>query len=156
NDLAQDLLRYLHDEPVSACSPTAGYRLWKFVRRHRGPVLAAASMVLLLLSGITGTSVGLVHAQKARDDAILAERAERKAKETAERREAQVRTVLDFVESKIMAAARPFSEEGGLGSEVTLRDAVEAALPYLADDFKKQPLVEARLRLTLGYSFYYL
>jgi len=35
NGLARDLGRYLHDEPVEACPPSTGYRLRKFVRKHR-------------------------------------------------------------------------------------------------------------------------
>ena len=50
NGLAADLQRYLDDEPVQACPPSARYRLRKFVRRHRGPVLAVA----LVLSGAAG------------------------------------------------------------------------------------------------------
>src|SRR5262249_51255461 len=38
---AQDLERFLNHEPVAAGPPTAGYRLRKFLRRHRGPVAAA-------------------------------------------------------------------------------------------------------------------
>ena len=36
--LAADVERYLADEPVEACPPSAAYRLRKFVRRHKGPV----------------------------------------------------------------------------------------------------------------------
>jgi serine/threonine protein kinase len=35
NGFAQDIQRYLADEPVLACPPSAGYRLRKFARRHR-------------------------------------------------------------------------------------------------------------------------
>ena len=35
NGLAADLRRYLDDEPVQACPPSAGYRLRKFARRNR-------------------------------------------------------------------------------------------------------------------------
>ena len=41
NGFAMDVQRYLADEPVQACPPSAGYRLRKFVRRNKGPVLAA-------------------------------------------------------------------------------------------------------------------
>ena len=41
NGLATDLQRYLADEPVEACPPSVRYRLRKFVRRNKGPVLAA-------------------------------------------------------------------------------------------------------------------
>src|SRR5262249_3005778 len=42
---AMDLQRYLADEPVLAGPPSWSYRLRKFVRRNRGPVLAAGVMV---------------------------------------------------------------------------------------------------------------
>jgi len=41
NGFAMDVQRYLADEPVQACPPSAWYRLRKFVRRNKGPVLAA-------------------------------------------------------------------------------------------------------------------
>src|SRR5262249_45057634 len=40
--LARDIERYLHDEPVQACPPSAWYRLRKFVRRNRRAPPAAA------------------------------------------------------------------------------------------------------------------
>src|SRR5216117_258318 len=42
NGLATDVQHYLADEPVLAGPPSTGYRLRKFVRRHKGPALAAA------------------------------------------------------------------------------------------------------------------
>ncbi len=175
--LALDIEHYLNDEPVAACPPSRGYRIRKFVRRHKGPVLAASSMLLLLVAGIFGTTWGLVQAQQARDDAELAAQAEaaqkrvalanatkaraaadaeKIAKETAQARDAETHAVLDFVDTRVFAAARPKNEDGGLGAEVSLRDAVEAALPVLANSFTDQPLIEARLRITLGNSFWYL
>ena len=40
--LARDIQRYLADEAVEARPPSAGYRLSKFLRRNKGPVIAAA------------------------------------------------------------------------------------------------------------------
>jgi serine/threonine protein kinase/tetratricopeptide (TPR) repeat protein len=67
---AADVQRYLHDDPVLACPPSASYRLRKFVRRHKGPVLAASVIVLLLVAGIVGTSTGLVRALAAEQQAV--------------------------------------------------------------------------------------
>ena len=80
----------------------------------------------------------------------------RRRKEDASWREAETKAVLDFVENKVFAAARPEGQEGGLGRDVTLRQAVEAAVPFVARSFRDQPLIEARLRMTLGTSFCYL
>jgi serine/threonine protein kinase len=62
---AADVQRYLGDEPVQAGPPTTWYRLRKFMRRHRGPVLAAAAVVVALVGGMVGTTLGLVRAEQA-------------------------------------------------------------------------------------------
>jgi serine/threonine protein kinase/tetratricopeptide (TPR) repeat protein len=62
NSLEKDIERYLHDEPVHACPPSAAYRLRKFVRRNRGPVLSVSIIAMLLLAAIVGTTIGLVRA----------------------------------------------------------------------------------------------
>src|SRR5262245_40033177 len=61
NGFAMDVQRYLADEPVQACPPSAGYRLRKFVRRHKRTVLAAGLVVFALIAGLIGTAWGLVH-----------------------------------------------------------------------------------------------
>jgi serine/threonine protein kinase len=56
---AMDVQRYLADEPVLACPPSAGYRLRKFIRRNKGG-LAVAGIILffmLLLGGGIGYMV---------------------------------------------------------------------------------------------------
>jgi tetratricopeptide (TPR) repeat protein len=160
NGLGMDVQHYLADEPVQACPPTVGYRLRKLFRRNKGPMLAAGLVLLALVVGIIGTTWALVREadraegeRRAKRDAVAAAEAEMKAKETAETREAETRAVLDFVENKIISAARPEIVEGGLGREVTLRKALEAALPFVEKSFTDQPLIEARLRCTLAKSF---
>jgi tetratricopeptide (TPR) repeat protein len=52
---AADVQRYLKDEPVQACPPSASYRLRKFARRNK-PALAVAGLILFvtLLLGTGG------------------------------------------------------------------------------------------------------
>jgi serine/threonine protein kinase/tetratricopeptide (TPR) repeat protein len=156
NGLAMDLQRYLADEPVLAGPPSNSYRLKKFVRRNRGSVMAVAVVILALVVGIVGTTLGLIEARRQRDAAETAATAEKQAKETAQEREGETKAVLEFVESKVFAAARPKDEEGGQGFDVKLADAVRAALPFLDKSFTDQPLIEGRLRMTMGNSFLYL
>jgi eukaryotic-like serine/threonine-protein kinase len=52
NALARDVQRYLADEAVEARSPTAGYRFGKFVRRHKGQVIAASLVLTTVLGGL--------------------------------------------------------------------------------------------------------
>src|SRR5947207_4403600 len=79
--LAADVQRYLDDEPVQACPPTAGYRLRKFARRNKGPVAAGSALAALLLLGTVGTSVGLAWALQAEHTATLAAANEARAKD---------------------------------------------------------------------------
>jgi eukaryotic-like serine/threonine-protein kinase len=74
--LALDIQRYLADEPVLAGPPSVGYRVRKFVRRHRGQVIAAALVLAALVAGIVGTTAGMIRAWRAEAgsrDALAAE-----------------------------------------------------------------------------------
>jgi tetratricopeptide (TPR) repeat protein len=162
NGLARDVQRYLADEVVEARPPSTGYRLRKLARKHRALLTTATVIVVLLVGGIVGTTVGLFRARAAEQDAVLAQTAEaeqrrlaeanaekalaaaaaeKTAKEAAEMRKAETQTVLDFIEWMFDEA----------DEKTTLRQAVEGALPNVGDtSFKGQPLMEARVRLTLG------
>ncbi|MGH9383547.1 MAG: protein kinase domain-containing protein, partial [Vicinamibacterales bacterium] len=49
--LADDLARHFRHEPVSARRPNPAYRLRKFARRKRGPLLAAAAVAIAVVAG---------------------------------------------------------------------------------------------------------
>jgi serine/threonine protein kinase len=167
NGFAIDVQRYLADEPVQACPPSVGYRLRKFARRNKGPVLAAGLVLLAILAGSTVSIWQAVRATRAAEAERLAKLAEADraegerqakqqaitAKQTAEAREAETAAVLEFVETRIFAAARPEGQEGGLGHDVALAKAIESAVPFVDKSFTDQPVIAARLRLTLGRSF---
>src|SRR5438876_8384994 len=76
NGFAADIQRYLAEEPVLAGPPSAAYRLRKFLRRNRRPVLAACLVMLALVGGIVGTTLGLIAARRERDAAAAAAAAE--------------------------------------------------------------------------------
>ncbi len=89
NGLAADLRRHLNNEPVTARPPSAGYRLQKFVRRHKGPVVAASLVLLALVAGIAGTTFELIRARKARAAEVQRAEGERQAKLDAETRRSE-------------------------------------------------------------------
>ena len=62
--LADDVARWLRDEPVAAGPPNAALRLRKFVRRHRLGVAVGATAALGLLGALGGTGYGLLQAQR--------------------------------------------------------------------------------------------
>jgi hypothetical protein len=124
NGLAMDVRRYLSDEPVVAGPPGSGYRLRKFLRRNKGPVLAAAAVLLALLGGIAGTTWQAVRANRAwqaeAEQLIEAERAweaeaaraegERQANELARKRLSHVEKANDILAS-VFRDLDPTAEE---------------------------------------------
>jgi WD40 repeat protein/serine/threonine protein kinase len=67
--LAADVERYLNDEPVEACPPSALYRLRKLVRRNRAAVVAASVVFAGLLLGAAVSTWQAVRATLAESDA---------------------------------------------------------------------------------------
>src|SRR5262245_17903383 len=113
---AADVGRYLNDEPVLACSPSAGYRLRKFARRNRGG-LAVAGLALSFLV-LLGSAIGWA----------LRDRSARQAEAAHQVRESLTRARVWVVEDKL-ALARQFLAEarGRIGTD-------RAALRSLAEE----------------------
>jgi WD40 repeat protein len=110
--LAMDLQHYLDDEPVQACPPSVRYRMGKFVRRHKGPVLAAVAVVLALVGGIIGTTWGLIRATEARAVAVI-EAHQKEAALAAARQSARDATDQLFLALWNRARAGRFSRQMG-------------------------------------------
>jgi tetratricopeptide (TPR) repeat protein len=127
----------------------ADERLAQAGRRRR--VLAVAAGVLL--AGVAGTTAGLVRAEGKRVEAEAARRSEAEQKRVAVAKEAEATAALDFLDENVFAAARPAGQDGGLGKDTTLCQAITAAIPALDQRFASSPLVEARLRRTLGTTY---
>jgi serine/threonine protein kinase len=122
NALARDVQRYLADETVEARPPSAGYRLGKLLRRNKGPVLAAGVVVLALLAGVVGTTLGLIHAEQRRREAEVA-----RADEAEQRRLAQAN------EAKALKAV-------AAEKEAKQRESAQRAKAELARDRTRQAL----------------
>jgi serine/threonine protein kinase/tetratricopeptide (TPR) repeat protein len=119
--LAMEIQRYLADEPVLAGPPTLRYRLRKFVVRNKGPVAAGSIILLCLVGGIIGTSLGLVWAMHERDDKTKALGAETEAK----------RAAVSAGQAKAQALA---AETKARAAEQQARDKAMAALRSMTDE----------------------
>ena len=73
NGLARDIERYLSDEPVEACPPSATYRLRKFARKNRAALTTAAAIALLLVASVAVSTWQAVRATNAEAAARVAE-----------------------------------------------------------------------------------
>jgi tetratricopeptide (TPR) repeat protein/tRNA A-37 threonylcarbamoyl transferase component Bud32 len=172
--LAEDVERWMADEPVSAWRESLARRVRRWGRRNR---TAVAAILVALVSGVAG--LGAVAGVQARANAALGaknlqltaaqattERALTQTQEEKRKTEAalaqseasrqRAEAVLGFLKDDVLASARPEGQEGGLGVDVTVRKAVEAAEPKIARAFQDQPVVEADVRDTLGTTYWYL
>jgi eukaryotic-like serine/threonine-protein kinase len=165
--LAMDVTKWLDDEPVPAYREPLSARAGRWMRRHRTAVIGAVAAGLVGLIGLGAVAVvqtrsnqELKLANQKTKDALDAEtkakgetqKALAKSDEARQRAEA----VLGFLRNDVLAAARPEGQDGGLGVAVTVREAIDAAEPQIAERFKDQPLIEAEVRETLGLTYWYL
>jgi WD40 repeat protein/serine/threonine protein kinase len=63
--LAADVQRYLNDETVEACPPSAWYRFRKFARRNKRALASAAVLALAALVGVAALAVSTVLVSRA-------------------------------------------------------------------------------------------
>jgi WD40 repeat protein/serine/threonine protein kinase len=91
--LARDIERYLSDEPVEACPPSAGYRLRKFARKYRAPLRAAAAFLLLLILGVVASTWQAIRA-------TVAERAAQSSERVAENRKLEADVARNLAERR--------------------------------------------------------
>jgi serine/threonine protein kinase len=140
NSLARDLQRYLADEPVEARPPSAAYRLHKFLRRNKGPVVAASLVLLALLAGIVGTTWGLFEAQR------QAQRARDEAAAKGQARQAEAARAEGERRAKLEAQTQKTLAEAARDNEARERGYAEAIAQFVKDDFLALTSVEGQGR----------
>ncbi len=138
--LAADILHHLADEPITAAAPSQAYRMRRFVRRNKPAVLTSGSIVIVLIAGIIGTTIGLIGQARQRARAEL--------REQDARIQAAIAKAVNQFQSDMLASADPAKL---LGDKVTVLQVVTAAVAELdAGKLNDEPLVEASVRLTIG------
>jgi tetratricopeptide (TPR) repeat protein len=145
---AADVLRYLHDEPVQACPPSAWYRFRKFARRNRGAFVTASALVLAVLFAVIGLAINnwLVTREKEAKEAALG-RAVRE-KERADQNLVRARTAVKEYLFKI-------SENPHLASadfHSLRKELLETALPFYLE-FVRQSQEDADLEAERGGAY---
>ena len=132
---ALDIERFLNDEPVTARSPTAAYRVGKFVRRNRVPVAAATLAGIALVLSTAFAAAGMIRAQ----------RAERVAAAEAATAQQVSNFMLDVFKLERSEAARA---DQITALELLNRGAKRSEL-VLAD----QPVLQGRMMHTIGAAY---
>jgi eukaryotic-like serine/threonine-protein kinase len=96
-ELAEDIRRFLRDEPIVARPPSASYQVQKFARRHKTLVGAIGAVLLTIVIG-GGVSVW---------QAVRASRAEK----VAQAQQAKAEAVTAFL-TEMLTSAQPSSARG--------------------------------------------
>jgi|CXWL01.1.fsa_nt_gi serine/threonine protein kinase len=117
--LADDLRRYISDLPIVAKRPNIAQRTFKFVRRHKAPVITVGTVLLLVVSVLFWT------------------------KESAARRRAEIRSLYDSAQTYV-ANNRWLNAESELTKALNLDPSNVESLLTLAwfklEHFKANPL----------------
>lgn len=125
-ELRKDLERWLKGLPVAAYPGGRGYRLAKFLRRHRvGSTLAAMAAVGILVA----SGIALWQAQVAR-------------------RAAADQRLLNAFLMDVLNMSDPFNE----GDDLTLGVALDRAAQSIDKRFASRPDLSAEIRFGIGYS----
>jgi non-specific serine/threonine protein kinase/serine/threonine-protein kinase len=132
SQLADDIRRHLHSEPVLARPPSTIYRAGRFVRRHKLIVAAGAIAVAGLVAAVVGTGIGLVRARAAEAEA-------RREASTAKR-------VTQFLVD-LFTETDPSNTRG---EEVTVREVLDRGAGRVRHELASEPVVQARLEQTIG------
>lgn len=138
--LAEDIERYLAGRPIRARPDSRGYRLRKFLQRHRVGALAAA----IALSGLLiGLGTALWQAERARQSATLAQAAQR----SAELEYARAEATKDFLVRNLdLASMRR------LGRQMTVDEWIQILAGRLDMELHAHPSAQAELRVVIGQS----
>ncbi len=132
NGLALELERHLRHEPVLARAPTPGYRVGKFVKRHRMGVVAGGAVAAALVIGLTLATTGMVRAR----------RAEQRAEQEAE----AARQVSDFL-VELFEVSDPSEARG---NTITAREVLDKGAARIVEGLGDQPEVQGRLMDVMG------
>ncbi len=127
--LADDLRRYLQNEPVEAGPESRAYRLSKFVRRNRVGVFAGGIAAAGILAGSVFSIWFGVQAYAARE----AEQAQRLE---AERNESIAQAVNNFLRDDLLTAVDPARTAD---REITMREVLDNASGTVGDRFADKP-----------------
>jgi eukaryotic-like serine/threonine-protein kinase len=142
---AADVQRYLNDEPVLACPPSISYRLRKFARRHKGPVLTGVAVLLALVGGMVGTTWGLYQANRSAA-------AERAANELTNKRLEQIEKGNEVLAGIFAELDIQQVKAGDLPLEAVLAERLVQAAGQFEGDSVGDPLAVAALQERLGLS----
>jgi len=132
--LSEDIERHLNGLPVIARNDTLGYRMTKFINRHRVGVATSILVVLVLIAGIIGVSW---QAHLANNERIKAQLETKKAER-----------INSFL-GEMLSSADP----SNIGQDVKVVEVLDQAAEKLRSELNEEPAIRASLHNTLGITY---
>jgi serine/threonine protein kinase len=129
SEFADDIDNYLNGVPLIAGPLSNVYRLKKFVRRNRVFVTGVAAIIAVLAAGVV---MSTLFALRAQHQARISE------------------AYGSFLRDDLLASVSPARRKG---RDVTVRSLLDTASERLEGRFQNEPLLEASLRDTLGWTY---
>ncbi len=134
--LADDIERYLNNQPITARKPSSWYQFRKFSKRNPALVSSFGMIMLVLVIALALITNALRSANRER---------------LAARHEQNVQLLINaFVTDDLFAAGDP---EFGGQPDILLLDAMSKSAERIADRFVDAPEAEASIRYTMGEQF---
>jgi eukaryotic-like serine/threonine-protein kinase len=127
-EFGADIKRHLHNEPVTAHPPSAGYLASKYIRRHRLGVAVAASGVVLLVAFAITQAVQIRRITRERD------RADR---------------ITDFM-TNMFKVSDPSEARG---NSVTAREILDKAAKEIDSGLSNDPELQAKMMHTMAATY---
>jgi serine/threonine protein kinase len=143
--LSCDVERYLHDEPVQACPPSAVYRLRKFIRRNK--VAAAIGTALVAAVAALTVSNFMIRSALNQKNVALALSLANEQRANKEFRRAQATS--DFW--SFVLSSTP---DGVKDSQYTLRQLLDDSAAKLGRELNDQPEVKASNHSMIGRAYW--
>jgi tetratricopeptide (TPR) repeat protein len=132
SDLAADITRYLDNEPVVARPASTGYRLQKYVRRHRVAVAVASGLLVLLAAFMVMQGVQLRRTKRERDRA---------------NRERDRATRITGFMTGMFKVSDPSEARG---NSITAREILDKASKDIGSGLTKDPEAQAQMMNVMG------
>jgi serine/threonine protein kinase len=145
---AQDIERYLNDEAVHACPPSASYRLRKFARKNRAALTAAGTFAVLLLAGVIASTWQAARATRAEHEMSIALAQKNTALNESEAARRQAEAVTAYLK-KLLRSPDPRQDYRA----TKLVDVLDRAAAELDANFPASPRARADLLTTIGQSY---
>jgi eukaryotic-like serine/threonine-protein kinase len=137
-ELAADVRRHLHDEPIVARPPSTIYQIEKFARRNKMLVTGVAAVFVVLALGVVASTW----------EAVQARRAQRKAQQET----AIAQAVNDFLQNDLLGQASAYNQAKP-DPNITVRKVLDRAAQNIGGKFGRQPEVEGAIRDTIGKTY---